>query len=131
MSRYKIAIQLGNELKERKAYRFPSTNYVARTVQFIRYCIEERVIYIADNIPQTVLDAAVITISKSLKTPIVVNSDSRAILFSISHSHKIFSLENLPRNRYAICYNCLDHKLPPDMKAIVVIYGHTGDMKFL
>jgi len=131
MSRFKIAIQLHNESKERKAYRFPATNFVARTVQYINYCIKEKLIYIADNIPQDALDAAVVSISKTLDIPIVVNTKSKATLFSISHSHKIYSLDNLPRSRYVVCYNCPDHKLPPDMKALIIVYGHTGDMKFL
>jgi hypothetical protein len=131
MSRYKIAIQLQNIPVERKAYRFPSTNFVARTIQFIQYCIKEGVIYIADNIPQDALDAAVISVSKSCDIPVVVESESKAMLFSISHSQKIYSLENLPRNRYVLCYNCSDYKLSPGMKALVVVYGHTGDMEFL
>lgn len=131
MSRYKIAIQLQNQLEERKAYRFPSTNFVARTVQFIQYCIKEGVIYIADNIPLDTLDAAVISVSRSCDVPIVVNSENKAALFSISHSQKIYSLENLPHSRYVICYNCSDYKLSPGMKALAVIYGHTSDIKFL
>lgn len=131
MSRYKIAIQLKDEPRERKAYRFPATNYVAKTVQYIQYCIRERLIYIADNVPQDALDAAVVAVSKGTKIPIVVPDDSKATLFSISHSHKIYSLQNLPRSRYVICYNCPDHKLDPEIKALVIVYGHTGDMKFL
>ena len=131
MSRYKIAIQLQNEVVERKAYRFPATNFVARTIQYIRYCMDERVIYIADNVPQNALDAAVVSVSKTTETPILVSTDTKALLFSISHSHKIYSLENLPRSRYVICYNCSDHKLPSDVKAVVVVYGHIGEMKFL
>lgn len=131
MSRFKIAIQLQNEPKERKAYRFPATNFVAKTVRYINYCVKEKLIYIADNIPQDALDAAVIAVSKSLDTPIVVSTESKAVLYSISHSQKIYSLESLPRNRYVICYNCPDHKLPPSIKALVVIYGHTGDMNLL
>ena len=133
MSRYKIAVelQLEGEAVKRKAYRFPSTNFVARTVQFIQFCIDEKVIYIADNVPQDALDAAVISVSKLRDIPVIVNDDTKATIFSLSHSQKVYSLNNLPRSRYVICYNCPDHKLPPEMKAIVVVYGHTGDMKFL
>lgn len=131
MSRYKIAIQLQNQSEERRAFRFPSTNFVARTVQFIQYCIKEGVIYIADNIPQDALDAAVISVSRSRDVPVVVNSENKATLFSISHSQKIYSLENLPHSRYVICYNCSDYKLSPGMKALAVIFGHTSDIKFL
>lgn len=133
MSRFKIAIELhlGDEAIKRKAYRFPATPYVAKTVQYIQYSIKEKVIYIADNVPQDALDAAIIAVSKGLDVPVVVSTDSKAILFSISHSQKIYSLENLPRTRYVICYNCPDHKLTPGMKALVVVYGHAGDMKFL
>jgi len=130
MNRYKIAIQHQNKLEERKAYRFPATKYVARTIQFINYCMDEKVIYIADNVPQNVLDAAVISVSKTTEVPIVVSTDSQARLFSISHSHKIYSLESPPRGRYVICYNCSDHKLN-DIKSVVVVYGHTGEIKFL
>ncbi len=93
--------------------------------------MKEDVIYIADNVPQNALDAAVISVSKTHDVPIVVPTSSAAMLFSISHSRKIYSLEHLPRTRYVICYNCADYKLSPGMKAIVVIYGHTGEMKFL
>jgi len=131
MSRYKIAIQLQSHSEKRKAYRFPPTTYIARTVRYIQYCIKEGVIYIADNVPQNVLDAAIIAVSKSFDVPVIVKTDSKALLFSISHSQKIYSLENLPRNRYVLCYNCPDNKLLPGMKALVTVYGHTGDMKFL
>ena len=82
MSRYKIAVQLQNEVVERKAYRFPATNYVARATQYLHHCVEEGVIYIADNVPQNALDAAVIAVSKKIDTPVVVDSDSKALLFS-------------------------------------------------
>lgn len=131
MSRYKIAVQLEDVKQNRKAYRFPATPFVAKTVQYIQYCMKEKLILIADNIPQDALDAAVVSVCKSRDIPLVVAKDSQATLFSISHSLKIYSLENLPRGRYVICYNCPDHKLDPGMVALVVVYGHTGDMKFL
>lgn len=132
MNRYKIAIvRLKDQPEKRKAYRFPGTRYVSRTVGYIRYCINNKVIFLADNIPQDALDSAVIKISESYDIPVIVDSDSTARLFSISHSHKIYSLNNLPKDRYVICYNCPDTKLPSKFISIVVIYGHTGDLLFL
>ena len=86
---------------------------------------------VADNIPQDALDSAVIQISKIYDAPIVIKSESDAILFSISHSHKVYSLEKLPTTRYVICYNCSENSLPYDVQIVGTIYGHTRDLKFI
>jgi len=131
MSRYKIAIQMKNETVERKAFRFPATHFVARTVQYILHCVEGKAICIADNVPENVLDLAVTKVSNILDLPIVVDTSFKAQLFSISHSLKIYSLNNLPINKYVICYNCTENKLPVGVMAEVMVYGHTRDIKFL
>ena len=131
MDRFEIAIHFKNQRKKIKAFRFPPTRYAGRAVKYIEYAITNDGIFVADNVPQDALDSAVIQISKIYDAPIVIESEAQARLFSISHSHRVYSLEKLPRSKYVICYNCSENKLPYDVQVIVSIYGHTGDLKFI
>ena len=131
MDRFEIAVHFKNQRKAVKAFRFPPTRYAGKAVKYIEYSIANDGICVADNIPQDALDSAVIHISKIYETPIVIESESEALLFSISHSHKIYSLENLPKSRYVICYNISENSLPYDTQVVGTICGHTGNLKFI
>ena len=34
-------------------------------------------------------------------------------------------------SNHVICYNCTENHLSDDIKAEVMVYGHTGDIRFL
>ena len=131
MGRFEIAIHFKNQRKKVQAFRFPATRYIGQTVKYIEYCIANNGIMVADNVPRDALDSAVIEISKIYDSPIVIELESDAILFSISHSHKVYSLEHLPSTKYVICYNCFENSLPYNVQVVGTIYGHTRDFKFI
>ncbi len=131
MDRFEIAVHFQNQRKKIKAFRFPSTRYAGQALKYIEYAITNDGIYIADNVPQDALDSAVIQASKIYDAPIVIELESQARLFSISHSHKVYSLENLPKQKYVICYNCSENSLPYDVQVIGTIFGHTRNIKFI
>lgn len=131
MNRFEIAIHFKNQRKKIKAFHFPATRYAGQAIKYIEYSIANNAIMLADNIPQNALDSAVIEISKIYDAPIVIESESKAVLFSISYSHKIYSTENLPKLNYAICYNCTKEDLPYETQVIGTIYGYVGNLKFI
>lgn len=131
MDRFEIAVHFKNQRKKIKAFHFPPTRYAGQTVKYIEYAIANNGIMVADNVPRDALDSAVIEISKIYDAPIVIESELQAQLFSISHSHRVYSLEKMPQGKYVICYNCSENSLPFDVQVIGTIYGHTGSLKFI
>lgn len=133
MDRYKIAI-LNNRLSDRNAYHFPETGSIKRVVKNIDYCITHNGILAADNVSMEILDSAVIKICNYYGIPLILETESAARMFSISYSYKhIYSYNTVPtdryinvgdfRDRYVVCYNSVEKKLPDGLKALVVIYG--------
>lgn len=133
MGRYKIAI-LNNRSLDKKAFHFPETGSVKKVVKYINYCINNNGILAADNISMEILDSAVIKISSYYDAPLILETESAARMFAISYSYKhIYSYDTVPvdkyvnvgyfRDRYVICYNSLEKKLPAGLRALAVIYG--------
>jgi len=133
MGRYEIAL-LNKKLLNRKAFHFPKTGSVKRVLRNINYCIAHNGILAADNVPMEILDSAVIEVSSHYNAPIVLETESEARMFSISYSYKhIYSYNTVSidryinvgdsRDRFAICYNSLEKKLPKGIRALVIIYG--------
>lgn len=131
MDRFEIALHFKNQRKKRRAFHFPATKYAGQAVKYLEYSIVNEGIFVADNVPSRALDSAVIRISQIYEAAVVIESESKALLFSIAHSHKVFSLENLPINKYIICYNCSDNLIPLDYQVIGTVYGHTKDLVFI
>lgn len=141
MDRYKIAI-LNCNLFNKRALHFPKTGSVTRVVKYIKYCMSENGILIADNIPIEVLNSGVIEVCKCYKLPLVLESESLARMFSISYSYKdIYSYNNVPkdmyinyeqnRNRFVICYDSLEKFLPGGVIALVSIFGPEKAEEFI
>ena len=126
MSRYKIALQ-SNKKKE-VAYRFPDQKTIGGTVQCIRFCIEKKGVFYANNISVALLHSAVVKIGEEYNALIIVETDTLARSLSISFSYKhIYSLTDLfigsipTRKRNIICFNCPLDKISPDYDVLVRI----------
>lgn len=133
MDRYKIAI-LSNKLFNKKAFHFPETGSITRVVKYIKYCIANGGIFVADNISLEVLNGAIIEVCRYYDLPLVLDTESAARMFSISYSYKhIYSYNNIPedkytnygdfRNRFVVCYDSMEDSLPDGIVSLVTIYG--------
>lgn len=123
MDRFEIAVHFKNQRKQIKAFHFPATRYAGQAEKYIEYCIDNEGIYIADNVPENALEKALVNISEIYEAPIIVELESKAQIFTISHSYKAYSLEYLPKRKYALCYNCPGEKLPNDFNLVGTIYS--------
>ena len=132
MDRFEIAIHFKNQRINRKAFHFPTTRYAAVAVKYIEYCITNEGIFIADNILESALESALIQASEIYDVPIVMDGASKANIFSISHSYKVYSLENIPtRNKYVLCYNCLETDLPSEYNVIGIVFNNRDKFKLI
>lgn len=134
MNRYKFAV-LNNKVLDKKIFHFSDTGSVIRVIKYIKYCISNNGIFIADNISTEILNEAIIKICKYYDdVPLILESESAARAFSISYSYKnIFSYNNIPENkyinndyirdRYVICYDSQEKMLPSGIKSLVTIYS--------
>ena len=113
MDRFQMAIRKHNA--KPIAYRFKSTSSVNKLCSYLKKCIEDGVIFDAKDVPNGILDAAVVRIGKETNTPVLVDSDKTARSLSIAHSYKmVFSLDkdqkfSYLRYPYALYYT---EKLP-------------------
>ena len=131
MDRFEIAIHFKNQRKRIKAFHFPATRYAVHIEKYIEYCIKNEGIFIGDNVPESALEKAIISISKIYDTPVVVESESRAQMFTILNSYRVYSIEMLPPSKYALCYNCSENSLPFDVNIIGTIYNTREPFSFV
>ena len=120
MNRYEIALG-----KRNKAFRFPPTQSITKTLKYMNFCAQNRTTFVADNIPVFILEAAMVKMSETTKIPIVVDSKEKALLLSTAHSHSnILSIDNekISHYSYVICYNCSPSSITGS-KPYLVIYA--------
>lgn len=95
MNRYQIAIRKGKN--KAKAVTFEPTDSIGKMVDYIRHCVRNDVIFMAGNMAESVLNAAVISFSKDVGIPILVDDSLRATSLSVAYSHKdVYCPETLP-----------------------------------
>lgn len=104
MDRYQIA---RSSINKGGCYRFPSTSNNYQISLYINYCLEHKAIFLADNIPTSALETALINTSKKTGIPLIVKTKREARILSTVYSYKkIYSIENHPSVKVAIFFNC-------------------------
>ena len=95
MNRYQIAVRRG-KTKE-KAATFEPTNSIVKMIRYIRHCLHNDVVFMAGNMSESVLNAAVIAFSKEVEIPILVDDPLKATSLSVAYSHReVFCPDTLP-----------------------------------
>jgi hypothetical protein len=119
MDRYSIALG-----KRNGAFKFPSTQSVARTVKYINYCIKHKATFVASNIPEFILFSALVKVSLSSQVPILVKHEEKARVLSTAYSHKpIYTPKTMPFFAQVICYDCLPSSIPHQYsKPYLIVY---------
>jgi len=117
MDRYQVAVKAVNK---KRSFSFPDTISAIRTAKYVKYCIVHEGIFNAKNIPQSTLDPAVVKIGKELNSPIIVQTKKDAQVLSMAYSYaRIYSLDEIPEDIYAIYYNC---KPPVGHRSYTIIF---------
>jgi len=122
MDRYQIAI-LSRDKK--KSFLFKNVRNINRACKLIEYCIENGATFIAEDVEPSLIETAVIKISKKTNSPIFLDSRERAYLFTISNSYKdVYYPGFWHQNKSVICYNCSDKIIPETLKSLVCVYDN-------
>lgn len=86
------------------AYRFKSSTNAATVYNYMVKCIEDQVLFEANNVSENVLEEAAIRISKNYNIPIITTT-KRMTLMRITHSYReIYTPDILPlKHRNVLC----------------------------
>jgi hypothetical protein len=113
MDRYQIALR-DSKLDHQVIFSFPPTQNTKKVLRYIHYCIEKRGVFSTEGIPTSVVDSALINISRNYRAPILVRTESDARALSIAHSYRnVFFMDKdtkLPDDSRPICYG----SIPPE-----------------
>jgi hypothetical protein len=103
MDRYQIAMM--SDVKP-IAYRFQESTSIVQVKDYMVKCITESVAFDSGNISPSVLEPALIQLSREYKVPIITTNDVEAKVLSMTYKYnRIFSPEKIPENvRDVICY---------------------------
>lgn len=122
MDRYTIAIQCRDKALKKKMFRFPSTDDTKKIISYMVYCLINNGVFFAGNLPEKILNKAIIKYSKKYNYAIVVDSDETAARLSISYSYKhVYAYDTtLNKTKNIIYYNCPSKKVPTAQNVIII-----------
>jgi hypothetical protein len=125
MNRYQF---LKKNTEEPIAYCFKSTNSVLKTFAYMKKCIQDSVMFQADNIQESVLHQALIKLSRMKNVPIITESKEIAQRLSIAYSYdRIYSVKDIPRKYgWAIYYWDINNERVPETETFLVIRKNKG-----
>lgn len=120
MDRYRIVLK--KDLKP-LAYRFRTSNSIHRVAQYLLKCIIDKVDFDSSNINSTILDSAIIRVSKETGYSIVVASETMEKVLRMLYGYKkIYSPKTIPYSVYqVICYYRLNKKELTDKEVILIV----------
>ena len=121
MDRYKIALNSPDILSSK--IFFKSSNNVINIYDNLKTCIEDNLILRAGNLNLSVLDSAVIKISKEYGVPIIVGNENIATILSVSYSYqKVYTPETIPEKFFSgICYFVKASNLPEKLEPFLIV----------
>ena len=100
MDRYRLLIK-----KEPKpiAYHFRPSNSIIRVAGYLAKCIADRVDFYSNGINSTILESALIRLSRNMEYSIVVESEVLEKVLRMTYGYKrIYSLKTIPNNVYKV-----------------------------
>lgn len=117
-----MAILCRKKTLKGKMFRFPPTDETKKIISYIVYCLTNNGVFFAGNLPEKILNRAIIKYSKKYNYAIVVDSDETAARLSISYSYKhVYAYDtSLNKTKNIIYYNCPSKKVPAAQNVIII-----------
>lgn len=127
MNRFQILKR--QEATKPQAYQFKQTNSAAKVYGYMKRCIQDEVIFDANNIYPSVVDQALTLLQKERRIPIITKTEKMARTLSLTYAlQKVHTVDNIPLGSPIICYWDLNpREIPKDHEIILIIRRKNDD----
>jgi hypothetical protein len=121
MDRYHLLIN--KKTFKPEAYQFKASNSIYHVSQYLWKCIKNRGSFDSSNINSTILDGALIKVSKETGYPIVVASETMEKVLRMTYGYKkIYSSKTIPYSVYqVICYYRVNKDELSDKEIVLIV----------